>query len=86
MFFFVKAILFIVLFFIIIVAILGFTIFRSFFKVMKGSKTASNMNEKRAGTQNNYYTNEKKKEKIFSKEEGEYIEFEEIDEDKSKQK
>ena len=53
---------------------------------MKGSKTASNMNEKRAGTQNNYYTNEKKKEKIFSKEEGEYIEFEEIDEDKSKQK
>ncbi len=85
---FLKIILFGILFFIVLALIMGFTLIKSFFRIFNASKRQNPYQNDRERQQENIYgqqNNQRKKEKIYSKEDGEYIDFEEIkDEDKEK--
>lgn len=83
-----KVLLFILLFFIVLVMIVGFGIIRTVFKLFFGGNKRStiyqNQQTRESETEWHNSHGEKKKEKLFSKEEGEYVEFEEIKEDNPK--
>ena len=85
---FVKIILFGILFFIVLALIMGFTLIKSVFRRFNARKHQNHYQNDRERQQENIYgqqNNQRKKEKIYSKEDGEYIDFEEIkDEDKEK--
>ena len=78
-----KVLLFILLFFIFLVMIVGFGIIRTIFKLFFGRNQRSTMYQNRQAQQEQkqWQNTEKKKEKLFSKEEGEYVDFEEIKEE-----
>lgn len=83
-----KALLFIILFFILLVMIVGFGIIRTVFKLFFGGNRQQtvykNQQARERETEWNNNKGEKKKEKLFSKEEGEYVDFEEIKDDTKK--
>ncbi|MEG1585451.1 MAG: DUF4834 family protein [Bacteroidales bacterium] len=83
-----KALLFILLFFILLVMIVGFGIIRTVFKLFFGSnqRTTSYRNQQKPTSSDQWHNTEKKKEKLFSKEEGEYVDFEEIKENDNEKK
>lgn len=82
-----QALLIIILFFILLFVIIGFGIIRSVFRIFFGNRQPSNRVPKREhSTQEQWHAYDRKKEKVFSKDEGEYIEFEEIKENKETQK
>ncbi|MDO5571911.1 MAG: DUF4834 family protein [Bacteroidales bacterium] len=78
-----QILLFILLFFIVLVVAVGFKVLGGIYKLFFGSP-ANRANRKRQEDQrpNHWQSAEKKKEKIFSQDEGEYIDFEEIKDDK----
>lgn len=83
-----KVLLFIILFFILLVMIVGFGIIRTVFKLFFGGNRRSTIyqNQQTHESETDWSNNkgEKKKEKLFSKEEGEYVDFEEIKDDQKK--
>ena len=84
----IQAILFIILFFIIIVLTIGFGLLKGIYKLFFGSSGKNRYSDNQSQREQNdtWHNQEKKKEKIFSKEDGEYIDFEEIiDDDKKKE-
>ncbi len=81
----IKIILFGLLFFIILAVIMGFSLIKSFFKIVSASRKqgAAYQNERKDSHQE--YSQQqtgKRKDKIYSKDDGEYIDFEEIKEDR----
>lgn len=86
----IKIILFGILFFIILALLMGFTLIKSFFKIFSANKrqnpfqNQSEYNNERDSSQRQ--DNERKREKMYSKDDGEYIDFVEIKDDKKEDK
>ncbi len=83
-----KFLLIILLFFLLLFILLGFSLFRTVKKVLFGSTSSTKTRtqprntygkEKQDQKETTSYTAKVKK-KIFSREEGEYVEYEEVDE------
>lgn len=83
-----KFLLIILLFFLLLLFLLGFSLFRTVKKVLFGSTSTTKTRTQSRNTYakekqgqketTSYATKEKKK--LFSREEGEYVEYEEVDE------
>ena len=85
----IKFILFTVFIFMIALFLMGFTAVRTFFNILFGGSSKSNGKPRSNSNQRNHQSSSseqnfsgKKQDKIFSSNEGEYIDFEEIKETK----
>ncbi|MGL4292240.1 MAG: DUF4834 family protein [Bacteroidales bacterium] len=81
-----KFLLIILLFFILLVMLLGFTVIRTVYKFLTGGGKKNQGFDQQRPENREQWNNTNKKEKLFSKDEGEYIDFEEIDIDEKKKK
>ena len=79
----IKFFIVIFLFFILMVLMLGFSVVRTIGRVLFGSSSHRNEAQRRRQQQKKQQTKEKRSsshKKIFGKDEGEYIDYEEVDE------